>query len=187
MAQDLLYNMVPPWVILEPITDAGRSWIRAIWYQRESTNNRCMIVVRVLRGRKMRTVQALFDELSAALQFDKPFGENWNAVIDVITNIYIWMPGDAYIIWVRDAQEVLCDEKPKSLRNFLEVMNDAGERWSKPVTDNRQYNRPAVPFHTILNYPPEYKQQMSDRYQQFSDLFEWSENIPPNFKWWEAD
>ena len=186
MAQDFLYNMVPPWVLLEPSTDEQASWIPAIWYQDRSTNNRRLIVVRVLRGRKMRTVDPLFDELSAALQFDQPFGENWNAVNDVITDIYIRMPGDAYIIWVREAHEVLYEEEPDRLRIFLETMNDAGKAWSKPVTDNRQYNRPAVPFHTVLNYPPEKKQQMLDRYQPFSDLFEWSENIPPNFKWWEA-
>ena len=185
MAQDFLYNMVPPWVLLEPIPD--NMWIPAIWYQRKSTNARTLIVVRVLRGRKMRTEKALFDELSAALQFDQPFGENWNAVDEVITDIYKWMPGDAYIIWVRDAQEVLCDEEPDRLRIFLKTMNDAGEWWSKPVTDNRQYNRPAVPFHTVLKYPPEKRQQVSDRYQPFSDLFEWSENIPPNFNWWEAE
>ncbi len=87
---------------------------------------------------------------------------------------------------VGSQREVGGDQEPQRDRIFLKVMNIAGERWSKPVTDNRQYNRPAVPFHTILKYPPEKKQEVSDRYQPFSDLFEWSENIPPNFKWWKA-
>ena len=182
MAQDLLYNMVPPWVLLESVKDEDKRFIPAALYQRDSTNNRCLIVVRVLRGRNMRTEDALLNELSAALQFDNVFGDNWNSADEDMTAIYEWMPGDAYIIFVRNAQEVLCDEEPDRLRTFLEVMNHAGEDWSKPVTDNRQYNRPAVPFHTVITYPINKKQEVSDRYQQFSHLFEWSENIPPNFK-----
>src|SRR5262249_52404434 len=54
-------------------------------------------VVRVIRGRKSRTVRAFFDEVSAALQFPYYFGENWAAFDECITDLD-WLAGDAYLL-----------------------------------------------------------------------------------------
>lgn len=175
MLMDALYNPNPPWIYLDPITEEDGNLIPAIRYRLASTNCRSQIVVRVLRGRKMRSVPALMDELSAALQFDEPFGENWNAVIDCLHDLYVWMPGDTYILFIRDAQDVLCDEQSDALRTFLETLNHAGKIWSQPIDDNQQFNRPAVPFHTLLKYPREKALEVRKRYKAFSDLVAWSD------------
>ncbi|MDJ0951260.1 MAG: hypothetical protein QNJ94_20300 [Alphaproteobacteria bacterium] len=175
MAHDFLYNTIPPWVLLEPFPEADMKVFPAIQYQRESTNYCSLPVVRFLRGCRMRSEEALWNEMSAALQFYGPRGDTWNVIDELLEEMYEWMPGDTFIILIWDAQDLLLDEDPALLRHFLELMNDAGDMWSKPVTDNRRYNRPAVPFHTICQYPKHKEQQVYERYQPFSDLFAWSD------------
>jgi hypothetical protein len=46
------------------------------------------LIAVVVRGRKMRTRNALYDELGAALQFPSYFGENWNAVHECAPSTY---------------------------------------------------------------------------------------------------
>jgi hypothetical protein len=43
-------------------------------------------VVHTVRGRKSRTVAIFFDEVAAALQFPYYFGENWNALGDLLND-----------------------------------------------------------------------------------------------------
>ena len=45
------------------------------------------LTVRTVRGRKMRTVGRLFDEMAAALQFPHYFGENWPAFDECLADI----------------------------------------------------------------------------------------------------
>jgi hypothetical protein len=52
------------------------------------------LVVRTLRGVKMQTVQQLFDEFAAALQFPWYFGENWAAFDECLTDL-AWLPPEA--------------------------------------------------------------------------------------------
>jgi hypothetical protein len=37
---------------------------------------------------------------------------------------------------------------------FLKTFHNAGECWSKPILDNRIFNRRAIPFHVLLNMSP---------------------------------
>ena len=65
MSMDFLYKTTPPWLhIVETdpseITNFGWSLVNREGIQ---------VVVRFLRGRKMETVQSLYDESAAALQF----------------------------------------------------------------------------------------------------------------------
>jgi hypothetical protein len=49
------------------------------------------LTVRIVRGRKMRGYQGLFDEFSAALQFPWYFGENGNAFDECLADLS-WLP-----------------------------------------------------------------------------------------------
>jgi hypothetical protein len=50
---------------------------------------------------------------------------------------------------VERADELLRDA-PDELRWFVAVMNDVGRWWSAPITGNGRFDRPARPFHVVL-------------------------------------
>src|SRR5262249_13001237 len=67
------------------------------------------LTVRTVRGRKMRTVDGLFDEMAAALQFPYYFGENWPAFNECLADMD-WLPmGLGIAIVMIDAIDVLAD------------------------------------------------------------------------------
>lgn len=109
------------------------------------------LVVRVVRGRKMRTWQGVFDEFAAALQFPWYFGENADAFHDCLTDLD-WLPRHAgYVIVIADPGEVLDDAKPDALERLVTLLSDAYEHWAQPVEQGEWWDRPAVPFHVVLH------------------------------------
>lgn len=85
---------------------------------------------RALRGKKMRTVAALYDEFAAALQFGYYFGENKDAFDDCLRDLDDTL-GDAeqYVLLVYGAAELLADE-PDEREWFSEAMADCGKYWA---------------------------------------------------------
>src|SRR6266478_2963181 len=69
------------------------------------------IVCRVIRGRKARTRQGLFDEFAAALQFPCYFGENWDAFDECLSDLE-WLPADGYLLLVTQSAHLLEAEPP---------------------------------------------------------------------------
>jgi RNAse (barnase) inhibitor barstar len=111
------------------------------------------LVVRVVRGRKTRTLAGLFDEFAAALQFPWYFGENLDAFDECLTDLS-WLPQQAgYVIVITDAGEVLADSGPRALGQFADLLTMVRERWASPVSDGQWWDRPAVPFHVVLPAP----------------------------------
>lgn len=79
---------------------------------------------RVVRGRAMATVPAVFDEFAAALQFPYYFGANKDAFDECLRDSADWL-GDSrgLVVLVRDAGELLAAE-PDELRWFAEAVDD---------------------------------------------------------------
>ena len=98
----------------------------------------------------MRSSASLMDEFGAALQFFDDFGENWHALSECLRYLDEWIPADAFIVVITNAQSVLIDERPQEASWLIKVLNEVGEWWSRPITDNDRFNRPATPFHTVL-------------------------------------
>lgn len=105
--------------------------------------------VRVLRGKKMRTFMALWDEFGAALQFPDYFGENWPALDECLADLS-WMPAVTRVLIIVDALQVLADEDDESLALLIDVLARVGESWATPVVLGEPWDRPAVPFHVVL-------------------------------------
>jgi hypothetical protein len=84
-------------------------------------------IVRMVRGKKMTSPAALFDEFAAALQFPCYFGNNWNAFDECIADLD-WLPGDAYIITIVDARQVLRDQ-PGELDVFFRILRSVAREW----------------------------------------------------------
>ncbi len=79
---------------------------------------------RWLRASKMRTANALFDEIAAALQFPPYFGENWDA-LDECLNDLDWLEGDGAALFILDAEQLLQDAPPEDGRIFFEILQAA--------------------------------------------------------------
>ena len=114
----------------------------------------------------MKTYESLMDEIAAALQFPDYFGENWNALTDCMSDMNDRMPGDAYIIVVVDAQDVLVDESEEDIRVLLKVLHNNSEWWSKPVIGNPPFDRNAIPFHTLFECSPSVLDRVYERYRR---------------------
>jgi hypothetical protein len=118
------------------LTDANHTDLGATTYAlaREQPTT----AVRRLRGTRCRTATGLFDELAAALQFPAYFGGNWNAVRDMLSDLR-WVPADAYLLIVEDADELLADEPDETLAVGLGVLATSPG---------------STPFHVVLQAGP---------------------------------
>ena len=81
------------------------------WGRRDESGRRSAVVF--VRGRKMRTLPGLYDELAAALQFPWYFGENLDALEECLNDLE-WIDADELLLIVRDADAVL-QEEPNAL------------------------------------------------------------------------
>lgn len=76
--------------------------------------------VRHVRGRRMPTLAALFDEFAAALQFPYYFGRNKDAFDECLGEVGETVGPDAVVV-VLDA-DALLDEQPAALSWFAEAV-----------------------------------------------------------------
>jgi hypothetical protein len=107
------------------------------------------LVVRAVRGTKTRTLDRLFDEAAAAFQFPYYFGENWPAFRDCITDLD-WLPvRPGVVVLIYQADQVLIAD-PAELRTFVQTLSSAAEQFGRAVNDGEWWDRPAVPFHVVL-------------------------------------
>jgi hypothetical protein len=107
--------------------------------------------VRVIRGWKCSDLDALNNEVAAALQFPNYYGENWNAMDECIREL-AWMPADWYLIFVSTIEEVLPEDE-SDFDIFLQVLSDAGSAWANPemrgFADTEEDER--KPFNVLIS------------------------------------
>lgn len=146
MTRDLLATPEPPWVFLDVLDPELQTLIPDAQYGGISKAP----VIRKLRGMKMRTRQGLMDEFGAALQFFDGFGENWYALEECLQTLDEWLPGDSYLLVITDPEQLLDQDDSKELQWFLLTLKEVGEWWAQPVTGEGRFDRPAIPFHVVL-------------------------------------
>lgn len=100
--------------------------------------------MRTIEGKKCRTTSSLFDEFARALSFPEYFGHNWDALEECLAD-FEWLPAKGYILFISDAHAVLPDDE-EEYETLLEVLNDAGEAWSKGQTADGR----SAPFHAVF-------------------------------------
>jgi hypothetical protein len=108
------------------------------------------LTVRIVRGRKMLGYQGLFDEFSAALQFPWYFGENGNAFDECLADLSWLPPQSGYVFVVVDPGEVLSETDDDGLAWLIGSLARANAEWATPVESSEWWDRPAVPFHVVL-------------------------------------
>lgn len=102
-----------------------------------------------LRGGKMRTLSAMFDEIGAAFQFPYYFGENWPALYDCLTDLD-WARAADYLLMICDIELVLDQEPDSLLENLLDIFVQVNAAWR-----GSDENSPSVSFRIILQTSPE--------------------------------
>lgn len=134
--QTHLQNATPPWssLLVLPHVTSATAVVKA------PTG----FALRIIEGKKCRTPSGLFSEFARALSFPDYFGHNWDALEECLADLE-WLPAKGYIILISDAQAVLPDDE-EEYDTLLEVLDDAGEAWSKGQTaDGRR-----APFHVVF-------------------------------------
>lgn len=111
------------------------------------------LTARVVRGRRMRTIQTLFDEFAAALQFPLYFGENLDAFDECIADLECLPFGTGYVVLVTEPDEVLVDAGEEVLGWLVDSLQHAASVWASPVELGEWWDRPGVPFHVVLAGP----------------------------------
>lgn len=144
---DYLFRVEPPWIYMGPGEPERKVWNPAHFYSREGLS----VCVRHFRGQKMRNTEALMNEFAAALQFFGGFGENWYALEECLGYLDEWLPADAYVLVVERAEELLQEDGLGEKISLLKVLHATGEFWAKSIADDDRFDRPAVPFHVLLN------------------------------------
>lgn len=107
------------------------------------------LTVRAVRGDKMRSVSAVFDEFAAAWQFPLYFGQNKDAFDDCMTDL-AHPPGRGFVVLIVKPDEVLADEPARELEWLVRALEEAADEWGRPIVLGEWWDRPAVPFHVVL-------------------------------------
>lgn len=162
----LLQTPREPW-LLEVVSSPGQGYEFA-W----ATADHGM-TSRVLRGSKMTRLADLYDEVGAVLQFPDYFGENQAALEECLTDLS-WLPGEAYVVVVVDAINVLDQEPGESFATFAETLSAAARKWATPVELGEAWDRPAIPFHVGFQVDAETRETLRARFAAAgTPLAEW--------------
>lgn len=85
--------------------------------------------VRELRGSRMRTVPALYDEFAAALQFPYYFRPNKDSFDECLLDIDDTLgEANGYVLAIRDADQLLA-EAPEEWEWFTSVVEECADFW----------------------------------------------------------
>lgn len=139
----------------------GKGSAEAIWSWRDSG-----LTVRLIRGRKMRSIEALFNEVAAALQFPHYFGENWPAFGECLADMD-WLPmGAGIAVLVSDPGEVLIDEDEGALATLVRAVDSAAATYAEPIALGEWWDRAALSFHVVLQMPSSGGEEVAARWQR---------------------
>lgn len=103
----------------------------------------------ILDGSRMRTSNAFYDEFQSRLSLPGYFGRNLNALTDCLRDVEI-MKGGGFVILLNNGSQLLIEEPIEMLEGTLDTLKWSGAGWAIPVTDGEVWDRPAAPFHTIV-------------------------------------
>ena len=134
-----------PWVLTYPAS-AENAYALAWKLQRGGSP------ARVVRGRRMTTLDGFFAEMGAALQLPAYFGENWPALDECLKDLS-WLSGPAHVLIVTDGHMLFRDDEFDSLPAFLRLAESAGEAWAAPTDLDKPWGHGSVPFHVVFQMP----------------------------------
>lgn len=117
------------------------------------------LVARAVRGRKCATSTGFFSEVGAAWQLPPHFGDNWDALVDCLSDLR-WCLAGAYIMVVQQAMDLLQHESIDQFKTFTQAMDLVAQRLARGVPD-----RPPATFRVILHAEPRDESRLKARLQ----------------------
>jgi RNAse (barnase) inhibitor barstar len=123
------------------------------------------ITARVLNGFRTCTVSSFFDEFALRLDFPDYFGHNWSALKDCLVDL-AWLPGFAYVLVIYQSRYLLQKEEESKTASFVRVIESAAKEWAAPISLGEDWDRPAIPFHLVLQETPDNLPLLRTRFQQ---------------------
>lgn len=119
------------------------------------------IAVRFIRGAKMSSIQGVFDEVGAALQFPYYFGENWPAFDECICDLE-WIERSALLLIVSNADRILENETDEDLGTFLKILTRASAEFAEPSSPGAP-PRAAIPLKVFFHLNSEREEYFLNR------------------------
>lgn len=103
-----------------------------------------------LRGAKLRTPAAFLSELAAVMQFPVWFGENWDALEDILRD----RAGFAgTVIAIYDAEQLLVDGTDADRVNFADAMEVCNRYWLDDEDGEKEDGADDEGFHLLCQLP----------------------------------
>ncbi len=121
----------------------------------ETVLERAGYFVRHIRGDKMRNEHALFDEISAALQFPAYFGSN-SAALDECWSDLSWLPltRRGIVLAIRHPADILVEEDKDALEWFVRRIRYVQEDWIRTSEAGEGRDRLPKAFHFLMQASP---------------------------------
>ncbi|MFF0576369.1 barstar family protein [Streptosporangium saharense] len=138
--QSLLLQPVPPWLVVCSASQEGRP-LRAHY-------DASGLLFREIEGRRARRLDDMFSEFAREFLFPDYFGRNWSAFDECMADLG-WLSSNGYVLEMNDFSRFL--ELDSIERDtFLRTMASLAIEWSQGVSEGAEWDRPPVPFHTLL-------------------------------------
>lgn len=96
-----------------------------------------------VRGRKV-VPSRLIDEIGAAIGLRDDAAGNSHAMVEHLEDLYTYHPAQEFVFVFVDAHVV------PALDYWITVMSRAGERYAEAIRQGAWFDRPAMPFHCVL-------------------------------------
>lgn len=108
---------------------------------------------RALRGRKMRTLDRLYDEFSAACQFPLYFGENLMAFDECLSSLDNQIIETGIVLLMTEPDQILIDSNnpDDAIKSFLLSLIETAKEWGTEINLGEWWDRAALPFHILLS------------------------------------
>jgi len=102
-----------------------------------------------LDGAAMRTPSAVFQCFGGAFRFPSPVA-NYAGFEDWMRDLsWLNMPDAGWVVLIGGARHLLDGARPQ-MDTLLSSLAAIGGDWARPVSQGEWWDRPAIPFHTLL-------------------------------------
>ena len=121
----------------------------------------------LMNGKNMNSYNGFYDEFAKAFKFPELYGKNLNALSEMLADLS-WFKKERYIILIENGSSVLSTANNDALEGFLELLEEIGEEWSQPVIQGEEWDRPSIPFNTVIQVD---SIELSEIYARLPDIF----------------